>query len=77
MQSRFIQSRVTAVDVDDRTESGGSQGGGTVTLADGKVVAYDWLVVALGAETKLELADGAKEHAIGFANYDDAMRVRS
>lgn len=50
-------------------------GGGTVVLADGLSVPYDWLVLALGAETSTFGVPGAKELALPFATYDDALKV--
>ena len=76
MQVKHIQSRVAEVQPGTRTRDGGSVGGGTVMLEGGEEVAYDWLVLALGAETNMALGEGAKEHAIGFSTLEDAKRVR-
>ena len=45
-------------------------------LADGGSVAYDWLVVSLGAETATFGVPGVKDNALPFATFDDAQRVR-
>ena len=57
-------------------QDGGSTGGGTVVLADGDSVPYDWLVVSLGAETSTFGVPGVKENAMPFATFQDAQRVR-
>ena len=57
-------------------QDGGSTGGGTVVLADGDLVPYDWLVVSLGAETSTFGVPGVKENAMPFATFQDAQRVR-
>lgn len=56
-------------------QDGGSTGGGTVVLADGGSVPYDWLVVSLGAETSTFGVPGVKENALPFATFQDAQRV--
>ena len=57
-------------------QDGGSAGGGVVVLSDGAQVAYDWLVVSLGAETSTFGIPGVKELALPFSTYQDAQRVR-
>ena len=49
--------------------------GGLITLADGQTVEYDWLVLALGAETSTFGIPGVKELALPFSTYDDAVKV--
>jgi NADH:ubiquinone reductase (non-electrogenic) len=56
-------------------QDGSSEGGGTVLLSDGLSVPYDWLVLALGAETNTFGIPGVKELAMPFSTYDDAMKV--
>lgn len=56
--------------------SGNSGGGGTVTLGNGSVVEYDWLVVALGAESTTFGIPGARELAVPFCTYADALQVK-
>ena len=78
---------------------------GSVTLEDGRALPYDWLILALGAETntgahvrvcvraarcphlaqsapratewhrRADLAQGAREHAVGFATLRDLDRA--
>lgn len=74
---QHICSRVAQVRPERTTQDGGSAGGGTVLLEGGAEVPYDWLVLALGAETNTAMAEGAREHAIAFATLDDAKRVRA
>ena len=73
---KFVRGRVAAV----KPEGGGgadgsSDGGGTVVLASGEALTYDWLVLALGAETVTFGVPGVKEHAVPFSSYEDAARV--
>jgi hypothetical protein len=69
------QGSVQAVEPEQLTADGGSAGGGRVLLAGGEVVEYDWLVVALGAETSTFGIEGVEELALPFCTYDDAMKV--
>ncbi len=48
-----------------------------MTLADGQHIEYDWLVLALGAETSTFGIPGVKQLAIPFCTYDDAVKVGS
>lgn len=73
----FVQGRVAAVRPEDTTADGGSEGGGTVVLDSGEGLPYDWLVLALGAETNTFGIPGVKEYALPFSTYDDASRVVS
>ncbi len=57
-------------------QDGGSAAGGTIVLSDGVSVPYDWLVLALGAETNTFGIPGVKELALPFATYEDALKVR-
>ena len=50
--------------------------GGYITLKDGQTLEYDWLVLALGAETASFGIPGVRELALPFCTYDDAVRVR-
>ena len=50
-------------------------GEGRVVLAGGGEVEYDWLVLALGADSALTAVPGAREHALPFYNYEDALQV--
>lgn len=49
--------------------------GGTVLLESGLLVEYDWLVLALGAESKLDVVPGAVEFALPFSTLEDAHKV--
>jgi len=73
----FVQGKVASVRPEETTADGGSEGGGTVLLDSGEALPYDWLVLALGAETNTFGIPGVKEHAIPFSTYDDAMRVNA
>lgn len=48
VQVRYIKSKVSKVQPSDDL-----QDGGVITLADGTALPYDWLVLALGADTNL------------------------
>ncbi|KAL3528254.1 hypothetical protein ACH5RR_012910 [Cinchona calisaya] len=52
-----------------------SRSGGTVHLESGLLIEYDWLVLALGAEAKLDIVPGAAEYALPFSTLDDACKV--
>jgi hypothetical protein len=47
--------------------------GGTVLLESGFKIEYDWLVLALGAESKLDVVPGAMELAFPFYTLEDAI----
>ncbi|KAD5802672.1 hypothetical protein E3N88_14032 [Mikania micrantha] len=49
--------------------------GGTVQLQSGLVIEYDWLLLSLGAEPKLDFIPGAVEFALPFSTLDDALKV--
>ena len=72
----FVQGRVASVEPMEPTKDGGSRGGGMVKLESGDVVPYDWLVLALGANTNTFGVPGVKEFALSFSVYDDAMRLK-
>lgn len=48
-----------------------------VVLASGEKVAFDYLVVALGAETNYYNIPGLKEHALPLKTFEDAIRLRN
>ena len=73
----FVRGRVAAVRPDTVGPDSSSQGGGTVLLASGEALPYDWLVLALGAETSTFGVPGVKEHAVPFSSYDDALKINS
>ena len=68
-----IQAKVQGVQPETILRDGGSVGGGTVTLASGEVVPYDWLIVSLGAEPDPKGVPGVKEFAKPFSTLDDAV----
>lgn len=49
--------------------------GGTIELADGQQLQYDWLVLALGSSTSFFGIPGVKEFALPFNDFNDAMQV--
>ncbi|KAK9096073.1 hypothetical protein Sjap_021570 [Stephania japonica] len=51
--------------------------GGRVQLDSGRLVEYDWLVLSLGAEPKLDLVPGAAEFSLPFSTLEDALKVDS
>lgn len=44
-------------------------------LSSGVAVEYDWLVLALGADSVFFGIEGVKEHCVPFCTYKDAMKV--
>jgi hypothetical protein len=73
MRPAAPQAKVQEVQPKQGGEAGGAAG--SVLLAGGQVVEYDWLVVALGAEADARGVPGVREHAVAFQSYSDAMRV--
>ncbi|KAF2321008.1 hypothetical protein GH714_032616 [Hevea brasiliensis] len=74
----FLQDKVKLLSPSDHLASNGSSGsncGGTVLLASGLLIEYDWLVLALGAETKLDVVPGAADFALPFSTLEDARKV--
>lgn len=75
---QFLQDRVKSLVPSDHyglAKPPTSGSGGTVHLESGVRVEYDWLVLALGAEAKLDVVPGAYENAIPFSTLDDAHKV--
>ncbi|PIA47438.1 hypothetical protein AQUCO_01400238v1 [Aquilegia coerulea] len=75
---QFVQDRVKFLQPSDHLEKNGSTRlscGGTVQLESGQCIEYDWLVLALGAEPKLDLVPGAAEFALPFSTLEDAWKV--
>ncbi|GMH40647.1 hypothetical protein BSKO_08551 [Bryopsis sp. KO-2023] len=72
----FIKGRATAVQPEGATKDGGSSRGGSVVLEGGSTVKYDWLVVALGAESNTRNVPGVKELAVAFNSLEDAQKIR-
>ncbi|KAE8689204.1 Alternative NAD(P)H-ubiquinone oxidoreductase C1 [Hibiscus syriacus] len=75
---QFLQDKVKLLHPSDHWGMNGhkqSSCGGTVLLESGLLIEYDWLVLALGAETKLDVVPGALEFAIPFSTLEDACKV--
>ncbi|CAH8281985.1 unnamed protein product [Eruca vesicaria subsp. sativa] len=75
---QFLRDRVKSLLPCDHLGVNGSESsvtGGTVLLESGFNIEYDWLVLALGAEPKLDLVPGAMEFALPFYTLNDAIRV--
>jgi NADH dehydrogenase len=63
--TRFIESRVDAIDTDERT----------VTLADDSTVGYDYLLVGIGSKTAFFGIDGLEEHALTLKTLADVLEI--
>ncbi len=61
----FCQGVVAGIDIDERR----------VQLQDGPEIPYDWLVLALGGETPLDMVQGATSYALPFRTVADAYRL--
>ena len=78
---RYVRGDVAAVRVGDVVpfaDGGvGSSGGGTIELASGETVEYDWLVVAVGTATAADESKcpGSKDFAIPLSTLEDARRL--
>uniref|UniRef100_A0A7N0ZS83 demethylphylloquinone reductase n=1 Tax=Kalanchoe fedtschenkoi TaxID=63787 RepID=A0A7N0ZS83_KALFE len=75
---QFLQDRVKLLHPANHLATNGpaeSKCGGVVHLESGAQVEYDWLVLALGAETKLDVVPGSLEFALPFNTYEDACKV--
>jgi NADH:quinone reductase (non-electrogenic) len=64
--ARIHQDAVTAIDLDGRT----------VEFAELEPIAYDYLVLGLGAEVNFFGTDGAAEHAFPMYTLADAVRLK-
>ncbi|KAL1326767.1 hypothetical protein AAHE18_13G251900 [Arachis hypogaea] len=76
----FLKDRVKCLHPSDNwrtNESKASSCGGTVHLESGLLIEYDWLVLSLGAETKLDVVPGAAEYAFPFSTLEDARKVNN
>ncbi|CAO2836570.1 unnamed protein product [Amaranthus hypochondriacus] len=76
---QFIQDRVKLLHPSYAPASGGqsSSCAGTVQLESDLLIEYDWLVLALGAEPKLDNVPGAVEYALPFNTFADACKVNN
>ncbi|KAK1405050.1 alternative NAD(P)H-ubiquinone oxidoreductase C1, chloroplastic/mitochondrial [Heracleum sosnowskyi] len=75
---QFFQDRVKLLHPSDNLRMGAptrSSYGGTVHLESGITIEYDWLVLALGADSKRDVVPGAAEFAIPFSTLEDAWKV--
>ncbi|CAA7027058.1 unnamed protein product [Microthlaspi erraticum] len=76
---QFLRDRVKTLLPCDHLGGNGSESsvaGGTVLLESGFLIEYDWLVLALGAEPKLDVVPGAMEFALPFYTLEDTIRVK-
>uniref|UniRef100_A0A1J3HQ49 demethylphylloquinone reductase n=3 Tax=Noccaea caerulescens TaxID=107243 RepID=A0A1J3HQ49_NOCCA len=76
---QFLRDRVKTLLPCDHLGANGSESsvaGGTVLLESGFLIEYDWLVLALGAEPKLDVVPGAMEFALPFYTLEDTIRVK-
>ncbi|GAB4377451.1 MAG: NAD(P)/FAD-dependent oxidoreductase [Elainellaceae cyanobacterium] len=62
---RFQQAAVHQIDVEAKN----------VQLSNGSELAYDYLVLALGGETPVDLVPGAAEHTLPFRSLNDAYQL--
>ncbi|BBD54647.1 NAD(P)/FAD-dependent oxidoreductase [Planktothrix agardhii] len=62
---QFCQGVVSEIEIDSKQ----------VKLEDNTVIFYDYLILALGGETPLDLVPGAKDYAIPFRTITDAYRL--
>ncbi|GMH10388.1 hypothetical protein Nepgr_012229 [Nepenthes gracilis] len=75
---QFFQDRVKLLHPSYDSPKNGSERStcaGTVRLESGLLVEYDWLVLALGAESKLDIVPGAADYALPFSTLEDACKV--
>ncbi|EPS72706.1 hypothetical protein M569_02050, partial [Genlisea aurea] len=75
---QFFKDRVQSLRPSDHLGIDGpalSRSAGVVHLYSGLLIDYDWLVIALGAETKVDFVPGAHENAIPFSTLEDAQKV--
>ena len=76
---RYVRGDVAAVRTGDEVPfadgTTGSSGGGTIELASGESVEYDWLVVAVGTASADAKCPGSKDFAIPLSTLEDARRL--
>lgn len=78
---QFQKDRVKTVLPCDglRRSTGGSSTskdiGGTVLLESGLKIEYDWLLLALGAESKRDIVPGAADYALPFSSLEDVLEI--
>ena len=80
---RFIHGKVTAADFDNRRVSVEKQ---SLSFPDGRAgpstpvseeFSYDYLVLALGSDSKFVGTPGAREHALTLKNLKDAETIKN
>ncbi|KAI5070484.1 hypothetical protein GOP47_0014827 [Adiantum capillus-veneris] len=77
----FQQDKVEKIqpfDESSRSHDGSlasQENGGTVLLESGLTIDYDWLVLALGSESKRDIVPGATEYAIPFSSLEDVLEI--
>lgn len=69
------QDKVLEVQPEQTLQDGGSASGGTVRLASGAELDYDWLVVSLGAAADPRGVPGVRDYARPFVTLEDAEYV--
>ncbi|GJN00335.1 hypothetical protein PR202_ga17760 [Eleusine coracana subsp. coracana] len=76
---QFVRDSVKLLRPSDhfRREPGESCTGGIVHLESGTVIEYDWLVLALGSEAKIDVVPGSAEYALPFTTLEDALVLES
>jgi NADH dehydrogenase len=62
----FVQGKASRIDADARR----------IVLTEGEPLAYDKLIIALGAETAYHGIPGAREHSLPLRTYLDALKLR-
>ncbi|KAH9623257.1 hypothetical protein KSS87_023113 [Heliosperma pusillum] len=82
---QFIQDRVKHLNPSFENSSQSYSCAGTVQLESELLIEYDWykldlydslqLVLALGAEPRLDIVPGAIEYALPFSTFEDACKV--
>lgn len=68
---RFFKDRVKCLYPCDHLGTNAPTAG-TVHLESGLLIEYDWLVLAIGAEAKLDIVPGAADYALPFYTLEDA-----
>jgi len=63
----WLQSHADAVDLAQRT----------VTVSGGQPVAYDYLVMAMGADSRRVSIPGVDEHALTFRTFEDSQQLKA
>jgi hypothetical protein len=71
----LLQDKVLEVQPELLLKDGGSATGGSVHLASGGSIEYDWLVVSLGAAADPRGVPGVRENARPFVSLEDAEYV--